>query len=81
MSKETWYNDFKLEMFKRFNRELTDKEMIEVLVQKNSWLQEQLDEAYTEIAEKNGQLLTALKWLESFERKVDEMRKLMGLSE
>ena len=81
MNKETWYNDFKAEMFKRFNRELTDKEMIEVLVQKNSWLQEQLEEAHREIAEKNGHLLTALKYMESLGRKVDELHKVLGLSE
>ena len=81
MNKETWYNDFKSEMFKRFNRELTDKEMIEVLVQKNSWLQEQLEEAHRKIAEKNGLLLTMVESIKSVERKADELYKLLGLSE
>lgn len=42
---ETYYSNFKAEMFKRFGRTLTDKEMIEVLVEKNMFLQERLDEA------------------------------------
>ena len=81
MNKETWYNDFKSEMLVRFKRELTDKEMIEVLVQKNSWLQEQLEEAHMEIAEKNGMLLMVAESIKSVERKADELHKLLGLSE
>ncbi len=81
MNKETWYNDFKSEMLVRFKRELTDKEMIEVLVQKNSWLQEQLEEAHREIAEKNSLLLMAVESIKAVERKADEICKLLGLPE